>query len=169
MKTIRETRQVVIDKFMNQVNFKDGDVILEPSAGVGLLADGIKRHCPGVTVHTVELNQECRNELYDKGYNIVGNDFFLFNPKIKYDYVIGAPNFRNNVDCNHVIKMYDCVKDGGIVVSIMSPCWMTGDTYIQINFRKWLEDKKYQITILPDNSYMEEGKTVPTILIKIIK
>ena len=65
--------------------------------------------------------------------------------------------------------MYDCVKKGGKVISIMSPYWMTGNSELQIKFRKWLADKSYKITMLPDNSYMEGGKTVPTILIILEK
>lgn len=51
----------------------------------------------------------------------------------------------------------------------MSPFWMTGNSELQIKFRKWLEDKSYTITMLPDNSYVENGITVPTILINLEK
>lgn len=149
-------------------NLKDGELVLEPSAGIGLLADGIKRH-KDVEVHCVELNQKCKDELKEKGYNIVGSDFFFFKSEVKYDCVIGAPNFRDNVDCDHVIKMHTHLKEGGRVVSIMSPEWMTGTSERQINFRKWLEGKKYHIEMLPDYSYIENGNTVPTIIIRIEK
>lgn len=65
------------------------------------------------------------------------------------------------------MKMYECVKPGGRVISIMSPYWITGNSNIQIKFREWLQDKSYTITMLPDNSYMEGGITVPTILINL--
>lgn len=148
---------------------KDGDTVLEPSAGFGLLADGIKSRHPNVNVECVELNQTCKDVLKEKGYKIVGSDFFLFDTKNQYDYVIAAPNFRDNIDCKHVMKMFEHVKSGGAVVSIMSPYWMTGDSELQISFRKWLEGKKHIIDILPDNTFMEDGKTVPTIIIKIEK
>jgi len=67
------------------------------------------------------------------------------------------------------MKMHDCTKEGGKVISIMSPKWMTENSELQIKFRKWLENKSYTITILPDNSYMEDGITVPTILINLEK
>jgi hypothetical protein len=67
------------------------------------------------------------------------------------------------------MKMYDLVKQGGIVSSIMSPYWMTGNSDLQIEFRQWLGDKNYTIDILPDNTFMESGNTVPTIIIKIKK
>lgn len=169
MITKRETTQPVIDKLMSFVNLKDGDYVLEPSAGYGLLADGIKRYNDKVNIHCVELNQTCKNTLKSKGYDVVGSDFFLFKPTIQYDYVIGAPNFRDNIDCMHVMKMYECVKPGGKVVSIMSPEWLTGEKQMQIEFREWIKNKKYQMIMLPDNSFIENSKTVPTIIIEIIK
>ena len=130
----------------------------------GLLADGIITNYPNINLECVELNQECKNVLKEKGYNVVGSDFFLFNPKYQYDFVIGAPNFRDNIDCKHVMKMYDLVKQGGTVSSIMSPYWMTGNSELQIEFRQWLNGKKYSIDMLPDNTFMENGMTVPTII-----
>jgi hypothetical protein len=67
------------------------------------------------------------------------------------------------------MKMYDLVKQGGTVSSIMSPYWMTGNSELQIEFRQWLNGKKYSIDMLPDNTFMEDGMTVPTIIIKIEK
>ena len=149
-------------------NLEDGELVLEPSAGIGLLADGIMRH-KNVDIHCVELNQACKDELKNKGYKIVGSDFFLFESDVKYDCIIGAPNFRDNVDCDHVIKMHNHLKEGGRVVSIMSPEWMTGTSERQKNFRLWLSNKNYFIHILPDYSYIENGLTVPTIIIRIEK
>lgn len=99
----------------------------------------------------------------------MGSDFFLFNPNYKYDFIIAAPNFRDNIDCKHVMKMFDLLKTGGVVSSIMSPYWMTGNSDLQISFRKWLEGKSYSIDMLPDNTFMENGNTVPTVIIKIRK
>ena len=169
MKTIRETSKQVIDGLLKGLNIQDGDRILEPSAGYGLLADGINENYPNANLECVELNQACKNVLKEKGYNVVGSDFFLFKPNYQYDFVIGAPNFRDNIDCKHVMHMYGLLKPNGVVSSIMSPYWMTGDSELQKEFRKWLEDKTYSIDMLPDNTFMEDGNTVPTIIIKITK
>jgi 16S rRNA A1518/A1519 N6-dimethyltransferase RsmA/KsgA/DIM1 with predicted DNA glycosylase/AP lyase activity len=128
MKTIRETSQAVIDRFMATAGVKSGERVLEPSAGVGLLAEGILRAVEGIKLDCVELNSRCKKVLREKGLNVVGSDFFLFKPSGLYDCVIGAPNFRDNIDCRHVRHMYDCTRKGGRVVSIMSPEWMTGHT-----------------------------------------
>lgn len=117
----------------------------------------------------MELNQACKDVLKENDFKIVGSDFFLFNPPYQYDYIIAAPNFRDNIDCKHVMKMYDLVKNGGSVSSIMSPYWMTGNSELQVSFREWLKGKKHTIDMLPDNTFMEGGQTVPTIIIKIDK
>lgn len=150
-------------------DIKGGHKVLEPSAGIGLLAEGILRHQPNIQLDCIELNSECKKVLKDKGFNVIWSNFLDFRPKYLYDRVIGAPNFKDNIDCEHVMKMYDCVKEGGKVISIMSPYWMTGDSELQIKFREWLKDKSYTITVLPDNSYVEDGITVPTILINLEK
>lgn len=149
-------------------DLRPGELVLEPSAGIGLLADGILSSID-VQFHCVELNQRCREVLSQKKYHLVGSDFFHFKTSVKYDAVVGAPNFKDNIDCDHVIKMHEHVKNGGRVVSIMSPFWMTGSSERQKRFREWLKDKTYRIEILPDFSYIEEGNTVPTIMIRIEK
>lgn len=133
------------------------------------MAKGILKHNFNIELDCIELNSECKKALKEKGFNVIWSDFLDFKPKFLYDRVIGAPNFKDNIDCAHVMKMYECIKPGGSVISIMSPLWMTQDSQLQIEFRKWLCDKNYSITMLPDNSYIEDEKTVPTILIKIEK
>jgi len=133
------------------------------------LAEGILRHNPNIELDCIELNSQCKKALREKGFNVIWSNFLDFNPKYFYDRIIGAPTFKDNIDCAHVMKMYECVKSGGRVVSIMSPQWMTGDSELQVKFREWLQDKSYTITMLPDNSYVENGITVPTILINLEK
>ena len=167
MKTIRKTRPMVADQMMKFTDMKEGDQILEPSAGYGDLADGIVRYNPGVSIDCVELNKERRDTLLEKGYNVVGNDFMLLRSNKKYDWVIAAPTFKDNIDCDHVVKMYDHLALGGKIVSIMSPQWMIGSSDRQVGFRKWISNKRYEIGMLEDNSFMEDGNTVPTLIVKI--
>ena len=150
-------------------DIQDGHKVLEPSAGVGLLAEGILKHNSNIELDCIELNSYCKKELRDKGFNVVWSNFLDFNPKYLYDRVIGAPTFKDNIDCAHVMKMYECTKPGGRIVSIMSPKWMIENSEIQVKFREWLKYKSYTITVLPDNSYVENGITVPTILINLEK
>jgi predicted Zn-ribbon and HTH transcriptional regulator len=145
---------------------KDASV-LEPSAGTGDLADCLKNINPSLQIDCIELNETRYNTLVEKGYNAKHADFLSIPVDKRYDYVIAAPTFVDNVDCDHVIKMYEHIKPSGTVISIMSPAWMSGNSERQIKFRDWLKNKDYSISMLEDDSYLEDGKTVPTIIIKI--
>lgn len=140
--------------------------MLEPSAGYGAIADLIKAR----RVDCVELNERRRLTLLEKGHNVVGTDFMFFKPMELYDRIVAAPNFRDNVDCAHIMRMYDvCLKTGGIMSSLSSPFWMTGSAELQKDFRSWLVGKNYQILMLPDFSFVEDGQTVPTAIITLRK
>ena len=61
--TIRKTRQLVIDQMLKDVVIPDDSHILEPSAGEGDLALGIKGKFPSAKVDCIELNLERFNTL----------------------------------------------------------------------------------------------------------
>jgi hypothetical protein len=69
---------------------------------------------------------------------------------------------------DHIKKMMSHVKYGGSIISLTSPYWLTGNSERQIAFRKWLQNYQYSLEILPDNSFMEDGITVPTCIISIL-
>lgn len=128
VKTNRVTPDSVIEELCAGLDIKETDRILEPSAGFGVLADGIKKLFPHSKIDCVELNQSCRSLLKEKGYNLVGADFFRFESETPYDYIIACPNFRDNVDCKHIMHMYSQLSEGGTISSLTSPFWMVGET-----------------------------------------
>ncbi len=138
---------------------KEGSYVLEPSAGRGYIA--VELHKKGCKVDCIELNKENywyldtmnRNRWFNEVYN---KDFLKLEPAFipKYDYVVAVPPYKDNVDCEHIMHMYDCVKVGGKVISFTLPTWVTGMYSNQIAFRKWLADKKYTIKFFEDESYV---------------
>jgi len=170
VETIRITSKHVVDQMMRFVYLYDGMHILEPSAGFGHLLDGIDFNDVKIgSVDCIELNQKRREILIKKGYTVVGKDFFEFKTDKLYDLIIAAPNSVNSVDIEHVIKMYSHTREGGVIVSLMGPEWMIGELEIHKKFREWIKDKNYRIVMLEDNSFIENFKTRPTIIIMIIK
>lgn len=141
------------------------------------MVDGIIRYTKygqcfiifNVQIDCVELNEAKKNALLDKGHTVVGRDFFHFKTEKKYDYVIAAPNFKDNIDIEHIIKMWTHLKEGGRIVSLTSPDWLLYSTEMFNHFRHWLLDKNYYLVALPDNYFMENGVTVPTCIIVINK
>lgn len=122
-----------------------GSTVLEPSAGLGDIAKRLVKE-KGCIVDCVELNE--RNALLLSStilYNkVVHGDFLKVCdtlPKETYDCVIAVPPYKNNVDCEHIMKMYEVVRTGGKVITFTLPMWVSGTYTNQVNFRKWLKDK----------------------------
>jgi hypothetical protein len=170
-KTIRRTSLGVVQEMLHGCVFDLYDSILEPSAGSGDLIEGILQlkpfHQLNLNLDCIELNKELREQLRAKGYNVVGEDFLKFNSKKRYDYVIACPTFKDNIDVEHIMHMYRFVKIGGHVISLTSPHWTVKNSTRQVAFREWLKDKHYQLRMLPDNSFVEDYKTQPSMIINI--
>lgn len=130
---------------------------LEPSAGDGLIADRLvnRYHC---TVDAVEMNKEKANALLAKDIcRIVFNDDFLMFAKYthnRYRQIVAVPPYKDNVDCQHIMAMYELLEPNGRLISFTLPYWTNGIYYNQIAFRKWLQDKNVKINFLEDKSYV---------------
>jgi len=168
-KTIRTTRQIVIDQMLSKCDSLLGCEILEPSAGTGDLVEGLLSKIPTLDIDCIELNKEKRDVLKEKGFNVVGEDFLKTIPNKQYDVVIACPTYKNNIDIIHIMHMYRFLKIGGYILSLTSPHWTIRNEEHQVLFREWLVDKDYSMTMLEDNSFVENYKTQPSMLIKIYK
>lgn len=74
----------VADEMIETAGIKPGMSVLEPSAGMGHIADRIRE--AGVDPDVVELSGDRRNLLEAKGYNLVGDDFMNIKPREFYTY-----------------------------------------------------------------------------------
>jgi len=179
---MRDTTEFVAEKILK---FNGGELdplrdyqILEPSAGKGFLANYIKYffkekvfHCDlsKINIDCIELNKEKFDTLVKDYPNAIHGDFLKLDIQKQYDLIIAAPPFKANIDLEHIMKMYDVLKGGGELTSLTSPYYFTNNEPLQIKFREWLKDKCYKITLLPDMSFSERGKNVPTAIINIYK
>lgn len=120
-------------------------------------------------IDCIELNKEKFTDLKDKGYNAFNADFLNWQSEKLYDRVIACPPFKDNIDLLHIQKMYKHLNSTGVLISLTSPLWILNNEKHQIDFRNWLSDKKYTLSMLPDNSFIEKGRTVPTMILKITK
>ena len=171
MKTVRQTPMQIADKLIEQSYLTDNLSVLEPSAGEGLIIDRIFQNYTftGLDIDCVELNKEKAQTLSNKGYNTYHIDFLQFKTEKKYDKIIAAPPFKGNADIFHIQHMFELLKPKGIIISLTSPYWLTNNEKHQVDFRKWLESKEYYLNMVPDNSFVEKYKSVPTSIIKIFK
>lgn len=168
-KTIRKTRPLVIAQMLKGALIPESSKILEPSAGSGDLIEGIQNRYKLVDIDCVELNKELRETLISKGYNVIGNDFLKLTPNPIYDYVIACPTYKDNVDVEHIMHMYEFLKPGGEIISLTHPAWTIQNSSRQQDFREWLNDKTYSMKMLQDCSFVENYETQPSAVIIIYK
>ena len=175
MKTQRDTPLWLADKFamdcVNEHTINLGAVsVLEPSAGTGILVDRLPRHLlSNLDITCVELNAEKCDVLKSKGYNAIHGDFLKTEFDKKFDIIVAAPPFIKNMDVVHIEKMYSLLEHWGTLITLTSPYWTVNNEQHQVAFREFLKDKKYSIEMLPDNTFTEKGKTVPTAILTMYK
>jgi len=138
------------------------DVILEPSAGQGHIADFL----PKDKLLLGEILPENRQILKEKGYkNIMFTDF------LKYEFtginkIIMNPPFEKQADINHVLHGYKYLEKEGILVSVMSAGVLFRNNLKTKEFRENLLNDAYIIQ-LPEKSFKSSGTNVNAILVKI--
>jgi hypothetical protein len=132
---INFTPSKVVEQLIQYAHIDSNSRVLEPSAGIGNIADQIKKYTNNLDVceqmfHFGEL-------LKLKGHNVVGNDFLEFETNNKYDAIIMNPPFSD--EQNHIRHAYELLNDGGTLVSISSPHWTFANDRKSIEFREWLD------------------------------
>lgn len=90
------------------------DLILEPSAGIGHLVEGIDP----AQVRCIEINSTFQSVLKLRGFEVIGGDFLEFKGG-KYDKIIMNPPFSGGRAEAHVKKAAEHVKLDGRIVAIL--------------------------------------------------
>ncbi len=159
----------VIDLMIDHADIQDGQLILEPSAGTGAIADYLLKSFPSVELDVIELNLTLQGILKGNQHNLVASNFLEFDPKQGYDGVFMNPPFRKLQDIDHVLKAYECLKPGGRLVSIMSPGPFFHSRLKACKFRDWFYDVGGECYDLPEDSFKDSGTGVNSKLVVIDK
>ncbi|MFM5142966.1 LPD38 domain-containing protein [Aeromonas veronii] len=138
---------------VDRLGIEPGMVVLEPSAGHGMLAEAARD--AGATVEAVELASDLRDILQEKGFSLVGNDFMETTPSQRYDAVIMNPPFSNDMDIDHVRHAFGHLKPGGRLAAIVSS--MAGQRSNKKNkaFREWLDDLGASEEMMPEGAFKD--------------
>lgn len=141
------------DWIASEADIQPGMDVLEPSAGNGVLAEAARK--AGGNVDVVELDQQLRDILKEKGFNVVGSDFDTFTPDKLYDRVLMNPPFSHDLDIKHVQKAFEHLKPGGKLTAIVST--MAGERSNKRNkaFREWLNELGAHEQQLPEGMFKE--------------
>ncbi len=154
-----ETPVALARQLVGMADIKDGETILEPSAGKARIAAQID-DC-GYNCDCIEFNPDNRTYLADAGYELVGDDFMEFDGK--YDVVIANPPFSKQQDIDHVNRMIDLANRR--VISIMSASVLFRDNKKTVAFRERVAELGGTIDSLPDNTFLESGTAVKTCVV----
>ena len=163
------TPDKLADELVKLAEIKPTHKVFEPSAGKGSIIRAIQRVSP-VNVHWCELmpvNQMFLNKMENTTF--VCEDIFKYKLTNHYDRIIANPPFSKNQDIDHVIKMYDLLKNGGRLVSITSTHWENSTNTKETEFRDWLHSNNAKIIDIEAGTFKESGTMVGGKIIVINK
>ena len=143
---INFTPKQLVKKLIELADIKENDKILEPSAGIGFIADELKQITNNIDV--VEYNHSFKELLKLKGYSVVGDDFLNYSNYNTYDKIVMNPPFSE--ETKHIKNAYKCLKSEGKIVAITSPHWTFANDKESIEFREWLDNTNYYETFESD-------------------
>lgn len=156
------TPKKVVEQMIDLSDLKPDMKVLEPSAGMGHIADILKDY--GVKPDVIEISGKRRELLELKGYNTVAQDFLEFMPKEseKYDRIVMNPPFSDRRDAQHIYHAYDLLKDDGVLVAIAGEGVFSGNDAKAKQFQHWLDETNAQITELDAGTFNDPNLPVTT-------
>jgi len=146
----------MIDRARAVLSDLDGKRALEPSAGIGHIADRLQ--AVGAAVDCFEVSPTLADILQRKGYSLAGSDFLDARPNGKrYDAVLMNPPFEKRADAEHIRHAWDFVAPGGVLVAVASEGLFCGSDRKATAFRAWLADVGAEDEQLPAGAFSGSG------------
>lgn len=109
----------VVARMIDEARIREGDTVLEPSAGTGNIADAVRFDFPLNRLQCVEINQSLAVGLLTKGHQVAAGDFLAQNGNLgKFDVVLMNPPFENGADIKHIQHARGFLKPGGRLVAL---------------------------------------------------
>jgi predicted RNA methylase len=139
------TPPALVDRMVEQAQFPQSPSedfsVLEPSAGIGSIADGIASEIPPDRIKCVEISSACCSVLELKGYNVGEGDFLQIPAGERFDRILMNPPFENGQDIDHVRHAFSLLKSGGRLVAIMSEGSFTTTKRKAVEFVEWIDSQ----------------------------
>lgn len=153
------TPAAVVDMMLTAARLEEGMTVLEPSAGMGNIADRLREE--GFEPKVCELEPLKREFLEAKGYDVVCKDFLEYSGET-FDRIVMNPPFSNRLDTVHVRHAFDLLNPGGRLVAIVCEGSFYGQDKKAEEFRAWLDDMGGYSEKLPDGSFNDRTLPVTT-------
>lgn len=158
------TPDPLIDQMLERAGIEEGHTVLEPSAGKGSIADRM-----GTGIDCCEIRGSLCEILELKGHKVLDNDFMTADIERGYDRIVMNPPFEKMQDVDHVLKAFDCLNEGGRIVSIMSRSPFFNSTKKAFSFRAWFDEVGGEQIDIPPGAFKESGTGVSSVLVVIDK
>ena len=164
-----ETPTELASRLCDMAEITSDCIVLEPSVGKGRIADEIMKRCPS-KLYCFEINKDMEKYLKDTPYAVYYEDFLNLSKEYDIpDRIVMNPPFSKQQDIDHVYKAFECLKPGGILVSIMSTSHTYRTNQKSELFREFLEQIGAETEFLPQGTFKESGTMANTCVIKIRK
>jgi hypothetical protein len=139
----------LLDQLVELAQIETHHTVLEPSAGIGSIADKLKEYTNNLDV--VEYNYGFAELLKLKDHNVVANDFLTYNSNNKYDRIVANVPFSDEQE--HIKQIYNNLKDGGKAVIITSSHYTFASDRKSQDFRNWLDCLTHEVLEVPEKSF----------------
>lgn len=171
------TPEATTKRLLELIDFKIENMeVLEPSAGQGSILKLLKEkydnnnnnfyYCEYLDYNKQEIEKNI------KGVNFICNDFLKIREYTdkQFDLIVANPPFNKNQDVEHVTKMIEILKDGGVVISILSNSWRKKQNQKRIKeFLSLLNNYDVELIELNDGDFKSIGLNIDTCILKIKK
>lgn len=163
------TPRAIAEQICDLAEITSESSVLEPSCGKGNLADVAWERNPR-RLYGIELNEDMEKYLVEKPYDTyVGKDFLEFGDSEYWDRIVMNPPFSRQQDIDHIYKAFEVLKNGGIMVSVVSESPFFRSNKKSVDFRAFLEKNNAEIYELESGAFKESDTMVKTRIIKIVK
>lgn len=104
-------------------DIRDGDSVLEPSAGFGALAEGMRKRLAHrqVQIDCCEILPINQQVLRSKGFEIACDDFLTYKPEKRYRAIVMNPPFTLATDrhayITHIMHAWELLAEGGFLIA----------------------------------------------------
>lgn len=160
----------VLGRFLVNMGQLDSDsLILEPSAGLGNLAELCSEIVPANQITCYEIQEANCKVLREKGFSVEKTDFMSVEPKAIYSHVIMNPPFEKQQDIDHILHAYQFLKPGGTLCAIMSFGVTFRSNKKTTDFREFLEIVGGKLIENDPDAFKSSGTMARTVCIRLSK
>jgi predicted RNA methylase len=158
-------------RMVELADIRDGQKVLEPSAGAGALCDAI-RAAADVDLTAIEGHSGLATAIAGKAQRVHWADFLEWavvapGAGLGFDRVVMNPPFAKNQDIQHVRAAFSLLREGGRLVSVMSAHHTFALDSASTDFREFLDMHNADTIQLDAGTFKESGTGVNAVLVVI--